>query len=179
MLKKLLLGTAVAVAVFLGWVALRPSHYRVERSAVVKAAPQAVYAIVSDLGRWDDWSPWTALDPSVKKEVAGAPGAPGASYHWSGNDQVGEGRMTLLEASAPARVAYRLEFLRPRQSAARTEFALAPDGAGTRVSWSMAGDLGYAEKLFALFFDFEAAISRDFDRGLASLGELAEGGGRR
>ena len=177
MLKKILGGVALALALFLGFVATRPAHYRVERGIAVGAPADAVYAIVSDLRRWEDWSPWDKLDPSMRKELGGTPGAPGSTYRWSGNDKVGEGRMTLVEASAPTRVSYRLEFLKPFASVATTELALAPEGTGTKVTWSMAGDLGFAEKLFTLFVDMNGAIGKDFDHGLATLKEVAERGG--
>ena len=69
MWKKILAGVALAVALFLGFVALRPGHYRVERNVAVSATAADVYAIVSDLRRWDEWSPWSKLDPAMKKEL--------------------------------------------------------------------------------------------------------------
>jgi hypothetical protein len=58
MLKKILIGLAVLIALFLVIVALQPSEFRVERTTTI-AAPQAdVFAQVNDLHKWEAWSPW-------------------------------------------------------------------------------------------------------------------------
>ncbi len=49
MLIKILIGLVVIVMVFVAIVALRPSEFRVERSAVVSAPPAVVFAQVNDL----------------------------------------------------------------------------------------------------------------------------------
>lgn len=179
MLKRILAVAALVVAAFLAYVATRPSTYQVERSTVITAPAEKVYGLVADFRRWADWSPWEKLDPAMKKDYTGAPGAPGASYHWAGNDKVGEGRMTITQASAPARIAYELEFLKPWQSVSSTEFKLATEGAATRVSWSMAGKVGFTEKLFSVFMDMDGMIGKDFENGLATLKAVAERGGAK
>jgi len=61
MLIKILIGLVVIVMVFVAIVALRPSEFRVERSAVVSAPPAVVFAQVNDLHKWEGWSPWVRL----------------------------------------------------------------------------------------------------------------------
>jgi uncharacterized protein YndB with AHSA1/START domain len=178
MIKKILGVVALVVVVFLAYVAMLPGSYRVERSVVVAAPAETVYGAVADLRRWGEWSPWEKLDPGMKKEFAGTPAAPGSTYHWAGNDKVGEGRMTLVEASPPSRLAYKLEFLKPWESVSTSDFTLAPEGAGTRVSWSMRGEIGFVEKIFGVFMDMNAMIGKDFEQGLASLKQVAEAGPR-
>ncbi len=58
-------------------------------------------------------------------------------------------------------------------------FELSPEGAGTRVSWSMAGEVGFTEKLFSVFVDMDAMIGKDFEAGLAALKGVAEKGANR
>jgi hypothetical protein len=173
-LKKILLVVAAVVAIFLAVVATRPSTYQVERSATVGAPPAVVYAQVADFGRWERWSPWAKLDPSMKTALTGAPSSPGHGYAWTGNDKVGEGRMTLTEVKAAERLAIRLEFLKPFASVNATTFTFAPDGAGTRVAWKMSGENGFVEKAFSLFMDFEKMIGADFEKGLSQLRAVAE-----
>ena len=114
--------------------------------------------------------------PSVwhRGQYGGEPGKPGSTYGWAGNDQVGEGRMTLLDAEAPSRVSFRLEFLKPYQSVATTAFRLSPGSSGTKVTWEIEGRLGYLEKLVGLFMDMTGMIGADFDRGLGALKAVAE-----
>jgi hypothetical protein len=179
MLKKILAVAAVITAIFLAYVATRPGKYRVERSIVVAAPAERVYGLVANLQRWGEWSPWEKLDPAMKRDFAGTPAEPGATYHWAGNDKVGEGRMTITAAAAPSSVVYRLEFLKPWASVSTTEFRLAPEGAATRVSWAMNGEAGFTEKLFTVFMDMDAMIGKDFEQGLATLKGVAEGSGAR
>src|SRR5438876_5492299 len=100
MRKKLLIGLAVITAIMLVLgivVAMQPSEFRVTRSAKISAAPPAVFEHVNDFHQWDAWSPWAELDPDAKHSFEGPSEGEGAKFHWSGNDKIGEGSMTLIE----------------------------------------------------------------------------------
>jgi len=173
-LKKILIAAVVVVVAFAAFVATRPGSFRVERSIAVAAPAEKVFPLVADLRKMDEWSPWEKRDPNSKKVYSGEGGQVGSSYRWAGNKEVGEGQMTVTEAVPPTRVTFRLEFFEPYQSVATAAFALVPDGARTKVSWSMEGKLGFMEKAVGLFMDMEGMIAKDFDEGLASLKVLAE-----
>jgi uncharacterized protein YndB with AHSA1/START domain len=142
MVKKVLLAVAVLIVlavVGVGGAALtKPDTFKVERSVTMAVPPEAAYQQVADFRAWERWSPWAKLDPQMKTEFGGTPGSPGATYHWVGNDEVGEGRMTITEVVPPSRVAIKLEFIKPFASLNDTAFTFAPEGSGTRVTWSMA-----------------------------------------
>jgi len=174
MLKKVLLAVAALLAVLAVVIATRPGQFRVERSAVVAAPPERVYARIADLHAWEGWSPWAKLDPKMKTTYGGPDGQVGATYHWLGDDKVGEGRMTLTELLPFRRVTVRLEFLKPFAATNQTVFELAPDAAGTRVTWSMSGENGALGKLFTLFMDMDKTVGGDFEKGLAALKAQAE-----
>src|SRR6202790_2837263 len=89
---------AAIVVIFVVIVAMRPSEFRVERSATMSAPAAEVFAQVNDFHNWDAWSPWAKIDPTMKQTYEGAPAGIGASYTWVGNNKVGEGTMTLTEA---------------------------------------------------------------------------------
>jgi uncharacterized protein YndB with AHSA1/START domain len=173
MLKKILLTIVALIAlavVGVGAAALtRPDAFKVERSVTMSVPPEAIYQQVADFKAWDRWSPWAKLDPAMKTEFGGAPGAPGATYHWAGNDQVGEGRMTITEVVPPSRVAIKLEFIKPWTATNDTTFVLAPEGNGTRVTWSMTGKNDFMGKVFSVFMDVDAMVGKDFEKGLAQL----------
>src|SRR5256884_5669307 len=79
-------------------VAMRPSEYRVARTATISAPAPAVFAQVNDFHKWEAWNPWAKLDPAMKQTYEGAPAGTRAIYTWTRNNQVGEGRMTLTES---------------------------------------------------------------------------------
>src|SRR4051812_13601750 len=153
MLKKIGIALGVLVVALVGLIATRPATYRVTRSAQVAAPAPIAYAQVVDFHRWEAWSPWAKLDPDMLSSYAGTEGAAGASYEWKGNDKVGEGRMTLVEARPARLVAIRLEFLKPWTSTSATRFEFTPLEAGTRVTWTMDGESDFMGKAFSLFTD--------------------------
>src|SRR5260370_305124 len=70
-LKKILLGVATIIVVFVVVVALQPSEMRVTRSATILAPPSVVFAKVNDFHNWEEWSPWAKLDPAAKNSFDG------------------------------------------------------------------------------------------------------------
>jgi len=177
-MKKVLLSifglAAVAVLSILGLAATKPGAFHIERKAAIAAPPATVFAVVNDLHRWSEWSPWEKMDPNMKKTYAGPESGVDASYGWAGNDKVGEGRMTITESQADSRVGIRLEFLKPWQSTNQVAISLAPAGEGTEVVWAMDGTNNYMAKVFSVFMNMDQMIGKDFEAGLTNLKTLAE-----
>ncbi|HEU4408624.1 MAG TPA: SRPBCC family protein [Polyangiaceae bacterium] len=174
MLKKILIGLGALLVAFVAFVSTRPGTFRIERSARIDAPPGVVFAQVNDFHAWEAWSPWAKLDPNMKATYAGPASGVGASYAWAGNDEVGEGKMTLTESRAPQKVGIRLEFLKPFEATNTTEFTFTPSGATTDVVWSMQGTNNFVSKLMGVFVDMDAMIGADFEKGLASLKQVSE-----
>lgn len=173
-MKNVLIALLVVVALFAGFVATRPGTYHVERSATLAASPEVIRPMIADFHRWPDWSPWEKLDPAMKKDFGGPESGPGATYHWVGNDKVGEGRMTITDATTPTDVAIKLEFIKPFASTCDTRFALAPDAAGTKVTWSMDGKANFMTKAMGVFSPMDKMVGPDFEHGLAAMKSMAE-----
>ncbi len=174
MLKKIAVGVVVVVLLFLAVVSTRPATYEVERSLSIPASSEIVWPLVSDLAKFPSWSPWQKLDPNVTTTFAGAPGV-GQSYRWSGNDDVGEGGMTVTKVTPMTLVSEDLEFIRPFANKAVITFELSPEvGSTTRVSWSMSGNNNFMGKMMSLFMSMDAVVGKDFDEGLANLAVQAQ-----
>src|SRR5689334_6572251 len=122
MLKKILIAIAVIIVLLVIVIAMQPSQFRITRSAKIGAPADVVFAQVNDFHNWDAWSPWAKLDPAVKNTFAGAPSGKGAIFAWSGNDKVGEGRMTLIESHPNDLIQIKLEFIKPFEDKATAEF---------------------------------------------------------
>ena len=174
MFMKIAIGLGAVIAAFAGIVALQPSNYSVTRSASIAAPPAEIFALVNDFHNWEAWSPWEKLDPAMKKTYAGAPAGIGATYMWAGNDQAGEGRMTVLESKPGERVGIKLEFIKPFASLCSTEFTFTPEGGGTVVNWTMSGENDFMGKAIALFSSMDKMVGPDFEKGLAQMKTLAE-----
>ncbi|PTL80721.1 SRPBCC family protein [Vitiosangium sp. GDMCC 1.1324] len=174
MLKKILVGLIVVIGALCGVIATRPSTYTVNRSATFKAPPDIAFALVNDFHHWPEWSPWDKLDPNQKTLVEGPAQGEGSLYSWSGNDQVGAGRM-FIEHSVPNEfVRIKLEFVRPFASKSLTAFSFTPAAEGVTVSWTMEGHNDFMGKAFCLFMDMDKMVGKDFEVGLANMRKVAE-----
>ena len=175
MVKKIFLALAVVVAIFAAFVATRPAEYKVERSLVVNAPASDVFSAGAPIFRkWTTWSPWAHLDPGMKVEYSGPKGGVGSTYHWKGNDKVGEGRMTLTGRIQDQLVEIKLQFIKPWEQTSKTSFTFQPEGPGTRVTWSMTGERDFVGKLFGLFMDMDKMVGPDFEKGLLALKEKVD-----
>jgi hypothetical protein len=100
MLNIILIIAGVAIVLFVIVIQLQPATFRIARTATMSAKPEAVFPQVNDFHNWSAWSPWAKLDPAMKQTYEGAATGTGAIYSWTGNKQVGEGRMTIMDSRA-------------------------------------------------------------------------------
>ena len=169
MITKLLILFALIAAGLLLLVAIQSSEFRIARTARIPAPVATVFARVNDLGQWAAWSPWARLDPAMKVSYDGAPVGTGASYAWSGNHQVGEGRSTIIESRPNELIRLKLEFVRPFAGTNDTEFTFEPDGNATVVTWSMSGKKNFVMKAVGLFMNCDKMCGGQFEQGFANL----------
>ena len=177
-MKKIVLGIlgllVLAVLVVCGLALTQPDSFQVERSIAIAAPPEKVFPLVDDFHSWNAWSPWDKLDPNMQRTHSGAPRGKGAVYEWKGNDDVGQGRMEVTESTAPSEVVVDLQFISPFEARNLTRFAFAPEGAGTKVRWTMSGENSFMGKVMCVFMDMDKMIGKDFEQGLANMKAAAE-----
>jgi hypothetical protein len=142
--------------------------FTVERSKVVSAPPDRVHDAIADFHRWEQWSPWHDIDPEMTTSYSGAESGVGAVYEWSGNRKAGQGRMEIT-GNTPQEVTVDLRFLKPFKAENTTTFRLAPEGDGTRVTWTMVGPRTFMTKVMGIFKSMDAMVGPDFEKGLDRL----------
>lgn len=174
MISKILIGLAVLLAGLAVVISMRPDDFRVSRSATMQATPQAIFEQVNDLRKGQDWSPWVKLDPTCKYTFEGPPAGVGSSVQWSGNNDVGEGKQTIVESRPGERVGMKLEFVRPFAGTNDVEFTFKPEGTGTLVTWTMSGKNNFMSKAVGLVMDCDKMCGDFFVQGLASLKGIVE-----
>ena len=174
MLIKILIAVAVIVVVFVIVVALQPSEYRVARTATMSAPATAVFAQVHDFHKWEAWNPWGKIDPAMKQNYEGAPAGVGAIYKWAGNNEVGEGRMTIIESRPSDLIRVQMEFFKPFAGNGTAEFTFKPEGNQTAVTWSMTGQNNFMAKAIHLFMNMDKMIGGQFEKGLADMKLIVE-----
>jgi hypothetical protein len=168
-MKKFLIGLLVVIiaAAVLGF--FLPGDYKVERSVVINAKPSAVHALVGDLRRWDDWTPWKEDDPSVQVVLGEKTSGVGASQTWTSKS--GAGSLRFTAADEDKGITYDMTFEKwTSQGAIRYEEI----GKSTKVTWTMDGsvDTPVIGGYFALLMP--SMIGGSFDKGLARLKRESE-----
>ena len=142
MLVTILIVVALAIAALLIYAATKPDSFRVERTARIKALPQAIFPYINDLRSHGAWSPYDT-NPATKRTFNGAPNGKGQVFEWDGDRKAGAGRIEITDAAPPSRVTMKLDMLRPFAAHNIVEFTLGAAGRRDRRQ------LGY-ERLAAL-----------------------------
>jgi len=170
----ILITVAAIIVLFIVIVSMRPNDFRITRSTTINAPPVTVFAQVNDFHNWQPWSPWAKMDPACKNDFEGAPGEVGSQFLWSGNNKVGQGRMTLIETRASELIRIKLEFMKPFKATHTAEFQFQGQGTQTTVTWSMFGKNNFMAKAVTLFMNCDKMIGSQFEQGLAAMKVLAE-----
>jgi uncharacterized protein YndB with AHSA1/START domain len=164
----------VAVAAILIYTATKPDSFRVQRSVTMNAPAEKIFPYLEGLKRWTEWSPYEGRDPQMKRAYSGADSGKGAVYEWDGNDNVGKGRMEIVDSKPPSKVVIKLDFLKPFEGHNTAELTVEPKGGQTIVTWAMYGPSTFMTKLIGTFMDMDDMIGRDFAAGLAKLKTVVE-----
>lgn len=172
MLKKILLALFAVLLILVIVIASRPGNFHIERSRAIEAPPAAVFAQINDLHKWQQWSPWAKLDPAAKATFEGPSAGKGAIFHWAGNQEVGEGTMTLTESQPNEQVSYQLDFRKPFKGTSTAKMTLVPEGKGTRVTWSMEGKNNFVAKAVSLVMNCDQIVGDSFNKGLDNLSKV-------
>ncbi|WP_020484067.1 SRPBCC family protein [Methylomonas sp. MK1] len=174
MIKTILIVLALVIACILIYAATKPDTFRVQRSIIIKATPETIFPLISDLHSMQTWSAWEKVDPGMKRTYSSATSGPGAVYEWEGNQEIGQGRMEIIDATPPAKITIRMDFIKPFPAQNTLEFVLQTEGDSTRVTQAIFGPSPYISKVMSLVFSMDKMIAGKFAEGLAELKTIAE-----
>lgn len=175
-MKKFALWTAYGlialVVIFMGGAYTLPGEAVVERQIAIAAPPEKVFAIVGDLKRFPEYSPWAELDPGLHYIYEGPEIGIGQKMSWmSDNPQVGTGSQTVVDYVPNKRFATTLDFGDMGDAIAYIE--LSPVANDTKVIWGFKSLLrNPLERWMGLLFD--RWIGADYEKGLTKLKAIAE-----
>jgi hypothetical protein len=169
MIRRIAIASIPVALLFIIIVSLQADVSTVERSLRIDASAEQIWPYVSDLQKWVTIEPWSKRDPNIQLVFSDVTTGVAAFYTWQGNDEVGSGKMTLLEEKAHEYVRYHLEFIEPFSDTAAVELRINQEGSQSTLTWSMRSENNFTKKIFLLFMDFEATIGADFEEGLANI----------
>ena len=172
-LKRFILGIFVLVALLAVVGLFLPDRYHVERSIVMNAPAETVFARANTLKTWPEWTAWTKTKyPDMETIFAGPEAGVGSIYKWSGKSS-GIGSLKITAVEPGKRVIYDLDFDNGKYLSVGS-IILTPEGAATKVTWVDEGALGSnpINRWFGLMMD--SMMGPDFATGLKNLKELSE-----
>jgi hypothetical protein len=181
-MKKLLIGLAVLVVIGLGVLVAvglaLPTRYEIEKRVTIGARPEAVHALVGDLKRWPEWTPWQEDDPSIHTTYGEKTEGAGASQTWTSDG--GDGELTITTSDPKTGITYDMVFIDgDTRAPARCAMLYREAGESTEVVWTMQGDVAdfMPPVLSGLMTPMmKGMIGEMFDRGLSKLRATVESG---
>lgn len=170
-ISAIVLVILIVLIVILGVFA--PKEYFVERSVFIQAPKEVVFTHAQFWKNWQAWSPWAKDDPTMQVSYEGVDGTKDSKYLWTG-EKAGKGEMINTGVVPNSRINYHLHFLEPWESESEGYLRVEDAENGTRTSWAFYGQNQFPWNVVSLFMSMDDMIGKDFERGLASLKELAE-----
>ena len=172
LLKGLVGLLILLLAIFFAGRLILPETLSVERHVVIAAPPEKIFAVISNLRRFNDWSPWAAIDPKAVYKFEGPESGVGQKLTWtSSNPAVGNGAETVTAVVENQRVASVIEFAGKGMAALSMD--LAPVDKGTGVTWSFNAPIEGTLARWIVYF-FPSNIEGDLGKGLRQLKALVE-----
>lgn len=83
--------------------------------------------------------------------------------------------MEIVEAQLNRKVVAKLHFIKPFEAHNTAEFILVQQADGTEVTWAMYGPQTFMGRLMGIVLSMERPVGGQFEQGLASLKDVAEG----
>lgn len=173
MIRRLLVGLLLLVALLAGGAYLLPQQVAVSRSIEISAPPAKVFELVNGYKRFNEWSPWFEKDPAAKYTYSGPDTGQGAKMAWASDKaDVGSGSQEIVESVPDKLVRTKLDFGEMGKSIAKLD--LEPAASGTRVTWGFETDVGMNPMMRWMGLMFDTWIGGDYEKGLAKLKAVAE-----
>jgi len=175
-LKKVLIGLAIVIAIPFVIAAFVKGEYKVLREITINRPKQDVFNYIKFMKNQENYSKWDTMDPAMKKSYSGTDGTIGFVSAWeSKKDDVGVGEQEIKKITEGERVDFEIRFKEPFETtdaAFMTTETLSDSQ--TKVQWGFEGKMKYPMNLMMLFMDFEKIIGGDVETGLSRLKVVLE-----
>ena len=173
-LKRVIIGLVTLIVLLVVISFLLPRQVHLERSIVINAPQAQLFEALNSFKRFNEFSPWAALDPNTQYTYEGPESGVGAKMSWVSNDpELGSGTNEIVESRSPDLIRTKLNF---GGQLAEATFRFEPADASTRVTWGFDGDLGNNPVMRFVGLMFDKWIGSDYEKGLARLKQVMEQG---
>jgi hypothetical protein len=171
-LLELLLALVLVALFFLGAGFFLPGHGVVERSIIIERPPVHIFDALNTFARFDSWSGWKSIDPTIVDNVAASPEmGPGAKVSWTGGSKVRGGRYELKGGEVSKSITGQL-FVEPDIDGT-SKITLEPQTIGVKVTWRYEPTFsGIFQKYRGLYVD--SAVGDDLHMSLLRTKAMLE-----
>lgn len=174
-IKRMLLGIVVLLALFFAVGFLLPKDVRVERSVEIGASPQAVFGMVNDFQRFNRWQPWAQIDPTTRYVYEGPATGAGARMKWySDHPEVGDGMQEIVVSAPYSLVRMSLDF--GARGMAFADYLIDPADGGSVLTWTLETNMGGNPLMGYVGLMMDSMVGPAYEQGLANLKEILESG---
>jgi effector-binding domain-containing protein/uncharacterized protein YndB with AHSA1/START domain len=172
-LKITLIGIAALLAAYLLCCTIGISKFKTNKSIVINASPEQVFAEINDYKKWPAWSPWANRDKNMENTYTGNPAELGHKNTWKSKSE-GSGSQEIVEIRNNEYIKSKLVFT-DWDGETFTEFILKAEGENTNVTWTMEGsEFPFMARGFIFLMGGNKMIEKDYEEGLASLKKIVE-----
>ncbi len=175
-MKKFLKILGIILAIFIAYCVIAmlffDSKCHNEKSVVINAPKEKVWQNVNSMKAFNTWNPWMKYDPNLVVTYNGTSGEIGDSYHWKGNDDVGEGKQEITAIVPMEKISSKMQFIKPMEDTATSDLLLATENGGTKVTWTIDFEIEPYFKPMKPMMDYQ--MNKAYSEGLAKLKELSE-----
>ncbi|RFS26321.1 hypothetical protein DVR12_00580 [Chitinophaga silvatica] len=151
---------------------LFPSTAVVERTGVIHAPIDTVYAHVNDLKAWVQWNPWARPDTTATLEYSDPAYGAGAYYTWKGKQSTG--KVTILDSEPDKGVHYLMDIEGLKPVHGGIELKHTADGKATAIFWHMEIKLGLLPWWKLRGFVADRIYGPTMDQALNQLSAICE-----
>ncbi len=174
--KRILIGLTVVIAVLLLMALFVKKEYAVEREITINKPVAEVFNYIKHIRNQDNYSTWNRKDPNMKKEYRGTDGTVGFVAAWdSKNDEVGKGEQEIKNINEGERMDMELRFYKPFKATDNAYMTTEAVGENrTKVKWGFNGKMPYPMNLMLVFMNMDKMLGTEMQTGLNDLKALLE-----
>jgi hypothetical protein len=158
-------------------ISIRSPQSHMERSIIVNGPPAAVLEQFSNFKKFNEWSPWSKMDPQAAYTFEGPESGVGAKMSWDGPES-GKGGQETIEYEEGKRVKNKMWF-EMMEGAMFSEIVVEPVTEGTKVTWTYDQDVtgtgamnAAVGKFFGMMMD--GMMGKQYEDGLNSVKTIVE-----
>jgi hypothetical protein len=178
MLKKILIGLGVIVAIALIAAYFMPKEVGYKDSVQIAATPAQVWQHTNSIKSLHTWNPWMAKDPNRTKTSEGEDGAINSKECWDSEltEGIGTGCQSITESEENKHLGTELIFEKPDAATGKSYIDLEESEDGTKVTWEYTGEVSWPMNLMVSMINgkMKENMGSEWVDGLNKLKELSE-----